>query len=257
MEMETDLRSALERGELELAFQPVVDLASGRVREFEALLRWRHPERGLIGPGEFIGLAEETGLIVPIGNWVLAEACRQAAVWTAARPDDPPSVAVNVSPRQFRDTTLGHTLWQALGETGVAPDRLTLEVTEAALAEDERGAAAFLHALKGAGVRVALDDFGTGYSSLGRLHLLPLDVIKIDRSFVRDLGRSTHAEAIVRAVTAMGHELGLAVTAEGIETEEQRRALVELGCDRGQGYLFARPMDAAAATAFLAGDRDR
>jgi EAL domain-containing protein (putative c-di-GMP-specific phosphodiesterase class I) len=251
MELETDLRLALERGELELAYQPVVGLRDRRVQAFEALIRWRHPARGLIAPGEFIGLAEETGLIVPIGAWVLEQACRQGAAWATVRPDDPPSVAVNLSPRQFRDTSLGGALARTLRETGFPAERLTMEVTEAALSADSDGAATFLHALRGCGLKVALDDFGTGYSSLGRLHLLPLDVLKVDRTFVQDLGRSPHAEAIVRAVTAMGHELGLAVTAEGVETEEQWRTLLELGCDHGQGYLFAHPMDPAAATALL------
>ena len=256
LQLETELRVGLERRQFELYYQPVVDLQSGHIHGFEALVRWRHPEQGLLAPATFVALAEETGLIGKLGEWVLAEACRQGAAWRAIRPDDPPVVSVNVSPRQFRGTSLSHALWRSLGETGMSPERLHLEVTEAALMEDGHAAAAFLRMLKGLGVRVALDDFGTGYSSLGRLHSLPLDVLKIDRTFVGKLGIDPHAAAIVRAVTSLGHELGLSVTAEGIETDAQWCVAQDLACDHGQGFFIARPMPAIDATHLLSLDRD-
>lgn len=239
---ETDLRRAVEREEFELHFQPVVDLISHRVQSFEALLRWRHPERGLLPPCEFIGLANETGLIVPIGEWVLAEAARRAVCWRALRPDDPPGVAVNVVPRQFHRVRFGQSLKRVLHETGLPANLLTLEVTEEALSEDAEAAETFLLTLRVLGIRLALDDFGTGYSSLSRLQRLPLDVIKIDRSFAAGLGQDPASRAIVRAVAALAGDLGLAVTAEGVETEEQCRIARELGCHHGQGFYFARPM---------------
>ena len=252
-ELETDLRRAVDERQLVLHYQPVVDLARGHIRGFEALVRWRHPIRGLIPPADFIPLAEETGLIVSIGEWVLGAACRQGATWRELRPDLPLTMAVNVSPRQFSGETFGHALWRALGETGLPPDRLKLEVTEQALAEDAEVTASFLHSIKSLGVRVALDDFGVGYSSLGRLHLLPLDALKVDRSFIEGLGRDPHAAAFVRLVIELGHELGLRVTAEGIETDEQRRIVSDLGCEQGQGYLFSRPLSVQDATAYVMG----
>jgi diguanylate cyclase (GGDEF)-like protein/PAS domain S-box-containing protein len=251
LHLEAELRNGLQNGELELHFQPIISLADNRIHGFEALVRWRHPARGLLAPDEFIEVAEETGLILPLGEWVLAEACRQAAAWRDVRPNVPTSVSVNVSPRQFRGNSLRHALWRALGETGLSPDLLTLEVTEAALVEDETTAAEFLQAIKGIGVRAALDDFGTGYSSLGRIHALPIDTLKIDRSFISGLGHVTHATAIVQAVATRGHELGLSVTAEGIETGDQARLARDLGCDFAQGYFVARPIPAPDATALL------
>ncbi|MCC6792197.1 MAG: EAL domain-containing protein [Thermomicrobiales bacterium] len=242
---ETDLRRAVEREEFELHFQPVVDLRSSRVHSFEALLRWRHPERGLLLPGEFISLANETGLIVPIGEGVLMEAARYAVTWQALQPDDPPGVAVNVVPRQFYRARFSQHLNRVLLETGLPADRLTIEVTEEALAEDSEAVGAFLLTLRVLGVKLALDDFGTGYSSLSRLQRLPLDVIKIDRSFATGLGHDPASAAIIRAVTALAVDLGLAVTAEGVETEAQAVIARELGCNFAQGFHFARPMPAA------------
>ncbi len=250
--LETNLRRAVEQGAFEVHYQPVVDLREGSIQGFEGLLRWRDPERGLISPAEFIGLANETGLIVPIGEWVLTEACRRAAAWRELRADAPPVVAVNVSPRQFRDTGLGHLIRRLLDETGLPPRLLKLEVTEEALAEDPEATGEFLKTLKAIGVQFALDDFGTGYSSLGRLHRLPLDALKIDRSFIKGLGTDAASAAIVRAVATLAHDLGLTVTAEGIETEEQCRLALALGCDRGQGYLFAPPLPADRIPALLA-----
>jgi len=250
-ELETDLRRAVDERQLVLHYQPVVDLAHGQLRGFEALVRWRHPTRGLIAPADFIPLAEETGIIVPIGEWVLGEACRQGVTWHELRPDLALTMAVNVSPRQFSGETFGHALWRVLGETGLPPDRLKLEVTEQALAEDVEVTASFLRSITSLGVRLALDDFGVGYSSLGRLHLLPLHALKLDRSFIEGLGRDPHAGAFVRLVIELGHELALRVTAEGIETEAQRRIVSDLGCELGQGYLFSRPLAVEDATAYL------
>jgi diguanylate cyclase (GGDEF)-like protein/PAS domain S-box-containing protein len=255
LDLETELRHGLIRKEFELHYQPFVDLESGYVHGFEALVRWRHPERGLIAPAEFIPLAEETGLIVPLGDWVLSEACRQGSEWNGLRPDDPPAIAVNVSPRQFRDQTFGAQLWRSLSQSGFAPQRLKLEVTEQALIEDDGATVTLLQSVKALGVRLALDDFGTGYSSLGRLHALPLDVLKVDRSFIAAIERDVNSAAIVRAVAALGRDLGLSITAEGIENERQRRAALDLGCDIGQGYFFSRPVDASAASALITNSR--
>ncbi len=248
---ETDLRHAVDRGDFELHYQPIVSLDTGFVHGLEALVRWRHPIRGLVPPAEFISLAEETGLIVPIGAWVLEEACREAVIWRGIRPDCPPVVAVNLSPRQLRGGDFDRTLWRALSETGLPPELLNLEMTELALAEDPLATRHFLNLLKSIGVQLALDDFGTGYSSLGRIHQLPIDVVKIDRSFISGLGTDRSSFAILKAVTMLAHDLGLIVTAEGIETNLQRRIVTEVGCDRGQGYLFARPVLANEVSSLL------
>jgi diguanylate cyclase (GGDEF)-like protein/PAS domain S-box-containing protein len=257
LELESDLRHAVERGEFVLNYQPIVELATERVHGFEVLIRWIHPEKGLVAPAEFIPMAEETGLIVPIGEWVLMEACRQGAIWRALRPDSPPIIAVNVSPRQFAGPSLGHCLWRVLGETGLPASCLKLEVTEQALFGDNHATAAFLKSLRSMGVQIALDDFGVGYSSLGRLHTLPLDLMKVDRSFIAGLGKDPHAIAFVRAVVTLAHEIGLSVTAEGIETESQRRIVSELGCEYGQGYFFGRPVSVTEATAYLMSESTR
>jgi diguanylate cyclase (GGDEF)-like protein/PAS domain S-box-containing protein len=249
---ETDLRHAIDRGELELHYQPIVDLRDGVVRGFEALIRWRHPEYGLISPADFVAIAEETGLIVSIGAWVIEEACRQAALWRAIRPNRPPTVSVNLSPRQLRGAEFDRTLWRALSDAGLPPELLNLEMTEIALSADQQATRQFLQTLKSIGVQLSLDDFGTGYSSLGRIHQLPLDVIKIDRSFVSGLHSETSSFAIVKAVTMLAHDLGHKVTAEGIETELQRRIATDLGCDYGQGFLFARAVPASEVPSVLA-----
>jgi EAL domain-containing protein (putative c-di-GMP-specific phosphodiesterase class I) len=255
--IETDFRIAIERNEFVLHYQPIVELASGRIQGFEALVRWQHPERGLVPPDEFIPLADETGLIVPLGEWVLAEACRQAAAWQAIRPSDPVFVAVNVAPRQFKAGELDRHLWRVLGETRLTPSLLELEVTEETLSEDPDAAACFLETLKTLGVRVALDDFGKGYSSLSRLHQLPLDVVKIDRGFIAHIHDQQISASIVGAVASLAHSMGLRVIAEGIETEAQREIVLGTGCDSGQGYLYSRPVPAARALELLAGSTDR
>jgi diguanylate cyclase (GGDEF)-like protein len=244
--LETDLRRALAGGEFELYFQPLICLETGRIASFEALLRWNHPTRGLVSPLEFIPVAEETGLIVPIGEWVAQEACRAARAW----PEEV-RVAVNVSSVQFRRGGLGATIIQALAASGLDAKRLEIEITESLFLETSDTTVSTLHSLREMGVKIALDDFGTGYSSLSYLQSFPFDKIKIDRSFVERLEASPGAGAIVQAITALAAALGMETTAEGIETEAQREAVRRLGCTLGQGFLFSRPVRAKAAQTLL------
>ncbi|MFC3127291.1 EAL domain-containing protein [Pseudoroseomonas globiformis] len=237
--LKMELRRALAQGELELAYQPLLDLRAARVAGFEALLRWRHPKRGLIPPAEFIPVAEETGLIVPIGEWVLHEACREAAGWP-----DGVGVAVNLSPLQFRKPGLVDAVGAALAASGLDASRLELEITESVLLHHSEGNLSQLHELRGLGVRIAMDDFGTGYSSLGYLRSFPFDKIKIDRSFTSDLPDGIQSLAIIQAVTALGRNLGIVTLAEGVETRQQLAILEAQGCDMAQGYLFGRPVSA-------------
>jgi EAL domain-containing protein (putative c-di-GMP-specific phosphodiesterase class I) len=245
--LELDLRRAAARGEFELHYQPLLDLRQGTVLGFEALLRWRHPERGLVPPDAFIPLAEETGLIAPIGDWVLKTACRDAAGWPGAY-----TVAVNLSPAQFRDGNLVESVGSAMQAAGLPPSRLELEITESVLLADNSATLEALHKLRRLGVRIAMDDFGTGYSSLSYLRSFPFDKIKIDRSFVRDLEGNAESAAIVRAILGLGRTLGLATTAEGVETESQLDYIRAQGCDQAQGYLVSRPLAPAQMAAFLA-----
>ena len=251
-DVEADLRRALEGDELRLHFQPVVHLATGRVAALEALVRWEHPRRGLVLPGDFVPLAEETGLIAPLGQWVLAEACRQARAWPTAPGDRPLVVRVNLSPRQFRRPGLVADVGRILRDGGLDPARLELEITESIALEDVDATAATLRDLKALGLRLAIDDFGTGFSGLGALKRSPVDTIKLDRSFVAGLGHDPKDTAIVQAVVTLASALGPTVTAEGIETVEQLAALRELGCDHGQGFLFAAPLPAEAVVDWLA-----
>ena len=228
----------------------------------EALVRWQHPSRGLVPPLAFVPLAEETGLIVPIGRWVLQTACAQARAWQRAQVDGPPTVmSVNLSARQFSQAGLVDEVAALLATTGLPPQALELEITESVVMDETEAGIARLHALRDLGVRLVLDDFGTGYSSLSYLRRLPLDAIKIDRSFVMGLGtggpddRSSDLP-IVQAVIALAHALGIEVVAEGIETPEQLRLLRSLGCDRGQGFLFARPLGAGGSAAKTLGRPD-
>jgi EAL domain-containing protein (putative c-di-GMP-specific phosphodiesterase class I) len=245
LELETDLRHALDRGELRVVYQPIMSLESGQISELEALLRWDHPKRGLISPAQFIPLAEETGLIVQIGQWVLEEACRRAYAWQQASTSGPPIVmGVNLSARQFVQADLVEMVARALFLSRLDPSCLKLEITESVLMRDIDGTIDKLWALKDLGVQLAIDDFGTGYSSLSYLKRFPVDTLKIDRSFVSGLGQDSNDTAIVRSVVALAKSLNLAVTGEGIETAEQLGQLQALGCDRGQGYLFAMPLDA-------------
>ncbi len=249
---ERDLRNAIECSQFELHYQPVVDLASGHLHGVEALVRWRDPDRGLIPPGSFLPLAIETGMIVPIGNWVIRSACQQAAVWRDLFPSLDLVMAVNVAPAQFYRPDFLQELWQVLSSTGLPPSALKLEVTEDALSTETSVMHDLFDKLKSMGIHLAIDDFGTGYSSLSRLHAFPLDVVKIDRSFIAKLGSDRSSSAIVQAIASLGHSLGLKVTAEGVETAEQQQLAHSLGCDRGQGYLFSRPIPAEQMTCLLA-----
>ncbi|HWL70146.1 MAG TPA: EAL domain-containing protein [Geminicoccus sp.] len=248
---ERELRRALEAQELELHFQPKCRADTAELAGFEALVRWRHPERGLVMPGGFIDVAERTGLILPIGEWVLEEACMAAARW----PGYP--VSVNLSPVQLRSPRLITTVRRALDRSGLEPSRLELEITESFLVHDLEGARGVLLEMKALGIRLAMDDFGTGYSSLSYLQSLPFDRIKIDRSFVARLGGATKAEAIVRAIVTLAHGLGIATTAEGVEDADQLRFLREIGCDELQGYLFGRAMEAGAIDATITTAQER
>ena len=249
--LERDLHRALERGELFLHYQPQVDVASGSVAGGEALLRWSHPQRGLVPPAAFIPLAEQTGLILPIGEWVLGQACRQATAWSAAGAGAL-KMWVNVSGIQFRDRRLVGAVKTALARSGLDPKRLVIEVTESIMMEDREATLAILRELKALGIGVAVDDFGTGYSSLAYLKRFPLDTLKIDGSFVRDLDAAAERDgAIVSAIIAMGESLGLGVLAEGVETRQQAARLHEMGCNVMQGFLFSRPVPAEEVPALV------
>jgi diguanylate cyclase (GGDEF)-like protein/PAS domain S-box-containing protein len=256
LDLEIDLRSAIARQEFRTYYQPIVSLETGRIVEVEALIRWQHRHRGLLLPEAFIELAEETGLIVPVGRWVVAEVCRQACLWHHDYPGDPPLVvSVNLSARQFQQPDLIHEIAEALRESGLDPENLTLEITESVVMHDAPSTLAKLRALKDLGIKLAIDDFGTGYSSLGYLKRFPVDTLKIDRSFVTGIGRDPEDLAIVRAVVTVAKSLHLSVTAEGIESAEQVAQLRALGCDRGQGFYFARPLSEDSMGALLAATR--
>ena len=237
--LELDLRKALANDEFEMYYQPLFNLQRNAVSGCEALLRWHHPERGMISPAEFIPIAEETGLIVKIGEWALRTACAEAATW----PNDV-TVAVNVSPIQFKEPALVLTVVDALAASGLAPGRLEIEITEAVLLRDNDATLASLHQLRDLGVRVVMDDFGTGYSSLSYLRSFPFDKIKIDRSFIKDLSDLNDASAIVQAITSLATSLNITTTAEGAETQAQMDRIRSLGCTEMQGYLFSRPKTA-------------
>jgi EAL domain-containing protein (putative c-di-GMP-specific phosphodiesterase class I) len=250
LDLENDLRSALARGELFCLYQPVVELQTGLLAGVEALVRWHHPTRGIVAPAEFIGVAEETGLIVPLGRWVLVEACRQLREWQDAA-GRPLGLAVNLSASQLADPQLAHDVSAALSAAGVAATSLVLEITESMLVDDADRSLAKVKRLSELGVGLALDDFGTGYSSLAYLSRLPVDILKIDKSFVTALTQGDDVSPVTSAIVAMGKSLDLAIVAEGIETQDQLTALVALGCEYGQGFLLSPPLDGDAVSALL------
>jgi diguanylate cyclase (GGDEF)-like protein len=248
--LELDLRLALQRHEFEVHYQPICDVASDEVVVFEALVRWNHAQRGLIAPANFIPLAEETGLIVQLGDWVLRRACMDAAGWSRKV-----GVAVNLSPVQFKNPNLVLSVIAALQASGLPAHRLELEITESVLLQNSEGTLGILHELRTMGVKISLDDFGTGYSSLSYLRSFPFDKIKIDRSFVQELATRSDSMAIIRAVTGLGKSLGIATTAEGVETHAQLDLLRREGCTQVQGYLFSKPRPAAEVEGMLSGPR--
>jgi diguanylate cyclase (GGDEF)-like protein len=247
--LERDLRRGLADGRFELHYQPQVEPVRGRTVGFEALLRWRDPERGMVPPAEFIPLAEEIGLILPLGEWALRRACPEAAAWPA-----PLRVAVNLSPVQFRHDDLAGVVATALRDAGLTPDRLELEITESIVLHETEATLATLAHLKALGVRISMDDFGTGYSSLSYLRRFPFDKLKIDRSFVQALGGQESDAAIVRAIIGLGRSLGMTTTAKGVETREQLARLRAEGCDEVQGYYFSRPQPAEAIASMIRRD---
>jgi len=255
LQLETDLRRALERREFSNFYQPIVDLASGDIAGFEALLRWRHPTRGLLGPGEFIGVAEETGLIRELGWWNLGEACRQISEWrTSSKSHSHLTVSVNLSAKQFLQPNLVQEIGNLLKESGLPAEALKLEITESTVMGDPSAAVEMLQQIKALGIRLAIDDFGTGYSSLSYLHRFPLDTLKIDRSFISDINADGEGMEIARTILPMANNLRLDVIAEGVETIEQVLLLKKLQCKYGQGFYFSRPLSAEGITALLTGD---
>jgi diguanylate cyclase (GGDEF)-like protein len=252
LQTETDLRRALERGEFAVHYQPVISLRDGRICGMEALLRWNHPERGLIAPGEFIPVAEETGLIIPIGRWVLEAACKQLRAWHEHQlPGDPLSVGVNLSVKQIAQSDLVEHVGQVLRDTGIPPRCLKLEVTESVIVENPKAASDVLSELKSLGIELHMDDFGTGYSSLSYITQLPIDAIKIDRSFVNEIDAMDRHFQLVKTIITLAQGLDLDAVAEGVTTKAQLTALRELGCEFAQGFYFSPAVEPGAATALL------
>jgi EAL domain-containing protein (putative c-di-GMP-specific phosphodiesterase class I) len=253
LKLETDLRRGVEQHEFRVHYQPIVSLATGETTGFEALVRWQHPELGLLLPGTFMAAAEETGLIVPVGQWLLGEACRQLGAWQAQFPRNPPlTMSVNLSSKQIAQPDLDQLIKALLAENRLAPRSLRLEITEHTIIDDTQTTASMLARLKVLGVRLEIDDFGTGYSALSYLQRLEMDTLKIDRSFIRQLASEDGRNAVVRTILALGHSLDLEIVAEGVETQDQLDQLKALGCHIGQGYLFGKPMAAGDVEAALA-----
>jgi diguanylate cyclase (GGDEF)-like protein/PAS domain S-box-containing protein len=257
LDLEAELRRALHHGQLVLHYQPTVRLADGELCGFEALLRWDHPERGLLPPAEFVPVAEETGLIVEMGRWVLREACAQVRTWQGAHPEVAMAVAVNVSPRQLLDPRLAEDVTTVLQATGLPAGSLTIEITESGILADRGGSVARLRELQALGVRVALDDFGTGYSSLSRLRELPIDLLKIDKGFIDGVAENTESTGLVHAILRMAETLALETIAEGVEEQAQADELRRLGAEYVQGYLFSRPLSPEQAEAYITERGDR
>ena len=255
LHLETELRQAVEYQGLCVYYQPIIGFVSGRICGFEALVRWQHPARGLVSPGDFIPLAEETGLIFPLGAWVLQESCQQMRLWHAQFPSTLPLfISVNLSAKQFRQPNLVDQVVQTLQETGLDPAYVKLEITESVLMDIPEAVNLMLQALRALGLELSLDDFGTGYSSLSYLHRFPLDVLKIDRSFVSRMDTEEESKAIIQTIITLAHQLGLDVVAEGVESAEQLRYLRTLGCEYGQGYFVSRPLDAETISALIAAE---
>jgi diguanylate cyclase (GGDEF)-like protein/PAS domain S-box-containing protein len=251
LQVENDLRRAIDRNEFELHYQPILQMGTRRLRGFEALVRWRHPERGLISPADFIPVAEETGLIIPLGRWVLGEACRQTAKWHATFPEQLVDINVNLSGKQFSQGDLVEQVVAVLRETQLPAKHLILEITESVVMENPEATISMLHRLKAIGVQLNIDDFGTGYSSLAYLQRFPVDAMKIDRSFISRIGQNPENNEIVKTIIALAHNLNMKVTAEGIETSEQLAHLESLSCESAQGYYLSRPVMSGAATEML------
>ena len=250
LRIEADLRAAIERNEFFLEYQPIVELADSRMVGFEALIRWNHPELGLVSPGDYIPTAEDADLIVPIGHWALRQACADMATWESPG-DHPLTVSVNISPKQLRSSELVARVDRAIPEAGIAAERLVLEITETTLIDDPEQAGAIIEQLKERGVQIHLDDFGTGYSSLSLLHDFPIDKVKIDQRFVQRVTSNADSREIVKAIAGVGHNLGTPVVAEGVESAADSDELSLLKCDYAQGYYFARPLPAGEVQAFL------
>jgi diguanylate cyclase len=249
---EAELRRAVAADELVVFFQPLVALSTGDLRAVEALVRWNHPERGLLGPGAFIELAEETGAVVPLGTWVLRDACRQAAGWRTGNPGAAGlRLSVNLSPKQVAQADLVQTVTAILDETGFPPERLTLEITESVILQPDPLTISRLEALRDLGIQLAVDDFGTGYSALSYLRRLPVTTLKIDRSFVTGIADDAEARSVCEAVVHLGGAFKMTVVAEGVETADQAAALIDMGCSIGQGFYFHRPLPPADAAALV------
>jgi predicted signal transduction protein with EAL and GGDEF domain len=251
IELENALRRAADDGQFELYYQPIFALATGRLTGFEALLRWNHPTRGLLGPADFLPLAEETGAILPLGAWVLNEACRQARRWNDRHPNQPLTMAVNLSPHQLAQPDIAAVVAAALAVAGLDPANLVLELTEGVFLDDGPEVTSRLRKLKDIGVQLAIDDFGTGYSSLSYLRRLPIDILKVDKIFVDDVAREPAESAVVRAIIKLAQTLELTIVAEGVEAEEQATKLRRLGCHAAQGYWFAKPLTVDGVEAIL------
>jgi EAL domain-containing protein (putative c-di-GMP-specific phosphodiesterase class I) len=247
LQLETDLRRALERGEFILHYQPIIALVNGALTGFEALVRWQHPARGLLAPAEFIQLAEETGVIVPLGWWVLREACRQMVAWNAGGADDSLKMSVNLSAQQFARPDLIDRIDEILWETGFDPHRLKLEITESVMMQNAATASTMFEGLRARGIQLCIDDFGTGYSSLSYLHRFPIDTLKIDRSFVSGLDQEGSSRELIETIVALSRILGLEAVAEGVETQEQLEMVRRLGSSFAQGYGISVPLPAEGA----------
>ncbi len=255
LQIETDLWRALERDELTLDYQPIVSLQTGRIAGFEALLRWIHPSRGIVSPLEFISVAEETGLIIPMGQWVLNQACRQTREWQKRYPQKPPlTISVNLSPKQFMQRDLIDQISLALDGGGLSPASLKVEITEGMVMQNVESTMQMLGQLQALGIAISLDDFGTGYSSLSYLHRFPISTLKIDQSFVSSMSNNQESLEIVRTILGLARNLKMEVIAEGVETLEQAVELRAMNCEYGQGYYFSKALNANSAVRFLSSD---